>query len=245
MAQAIREITVRKGLDPRECALVAFGGAGAQHAAAVAEQLGVREVVIPVHGSVLSAVGLLTAATRITSARALLLPLEGLVSPAVEDAFVELGAESAARLGGAAEGAEVIAERFLGLRYVGQTHEVPVAFAADVEVVRERFEADHERLFGTRLGDPIELVDCWLTLTIPRPVPPGIWRYRRGERAAAGVAERRVLLVDDVVDVHERGALEGAVDGPCLVEEEQSVTWVPEGATVRPVSGHLVVELQA
>src|SRR6185503_6871339 len=60
MAQTIREITVRQGVDPRDCALVAFGGAAPQHATGVAGELGIGEVIVPAHGSVLSAVGLLT-----------------------------------------------------------------------------------------------------------------------------------------------------------------------------------------
>src|SRR4029079_9693000 len=99
MAGAIREITVRKGIDPRECALIAFGGAGAQHAAEVASTLDRTEVVIPAHASVLSAVGLMTAPLRVISARTLLLPVAGIASPAVAAAYEGLRAGGGQRVG--------------------------------------------------------------------------------------------------------------------------------------------------
>ena len=84
IAQAVREITVQQGTDIREFALVAFGGAGPQHAAGVAAELGIRQVVIPNHCSVLSAIGLLTADLKVFAAQTGLFPIDALAERAVQ-----------------------------------------------------------------------------------------------------------------------------------------------------------------
>lgn len=240
MAQAIREITVRKGLDPRACALIGFGGAAAQHAAAVAAQLEIRSVVLPVHGSILSAVGLLTAPARITSARSVLVPLGEAAMPWLQAVLADLEREAVARLGDT--NADLIAEWHLGLRYVGQSHEVPIEFTPEVESLLDRFESAHEVLYGTRLGDPVEIVDCWATVVELAPVPEGIWTPIPSP-ASSAPSNRRLVLVDSDVRVVSRDAITDPILGPCLVEEPRSVTLVPPGTTARLESGHLVVEL--
>ncbi|MDX6600232.1 MAG: N-methylhydantoinase, partial [Gaiellales bacterium] len=193
MAQAIREITVRRGIDPRGSLLIAFGGAGAQHAAAVAAQMGIRHIAIPAHGSVLSAVGLLSADTRITSARTVLGPLGLIGSDELERVFQELAREASERI--VAGDGEVVAERSVGLRYVGQSHEVAAPYDENPATIEQAFEDAHERLFGTRLGDPIEIVECWVTLTQPSSLPAG---RSTGEDVrldgAGATASRRLLL---------------------------------------------------
>ncbi len=245
MAQAIREITVRKGIDPRECTLIAFGGAGAQHAAEVAAALDMRDAVIPAHASVLSAVGLMTAPTRVVSARTVLLPLGALGSTELAAAYDELGADAARRLGPvAAEAEEVLVEQFVAVRYVGQWHHLAVPFDADDARLTARFEDEHERLYGTRLGDPLEIVECSVALTISEEFPESIWRMSDGERGFGDeLASRYVFLADEVVPVHARSALTAEVSGPCVIEEAQSATWVPPGATARIVGSHLALEL--
>jgi N-methylhydantoinase A len=243
MAQAIRQLTVQQGIDPRLCALTAFGGAGAQHAVAVAEQLGVKQVVIPAHGSVLSALGLLSADVRLTSVRTLLVPLEELESDRVRTVYQELQDDAVRRLGAPA-GAELVSERFVGLRYVGQSHMVPVSRVGDAQTVAARFEDEHERLFGTRLGDPVEVVDCWVTVTQLRPQSAEMWSKLSEDAARpAGMKQRRVALEGVEVPIFWRGGFEAEVQGPCLIEEAHSVTYVPAGATVRQEATHLVIEL--
>jgi N-methylhydantoinase A len=243
MAQAIRQVTVQKGIDPRLCALIAFGGAGAQHATAVAEQLGITNVVIPAHGSVLSAMGLLSADISITSVRTMLVPLEELQSERVQNVYRELNEDALRRLG-TTNGSEMSAERFVGLRYVGQSHMVPVNAAGDLQAVAERFENEHERLFGTRLGDPIEVVDCWVTLTQLRPQSKQVWKLLSdGASPAVAPRPRRLVLEDAEVPVFWRADLKAAVQGPCLIEETHSVTYVPSRAQAHPRRSHLVVEL--
>ena len=244
MAQTIRQITVRKGIDPRECALIAFGGAGAQHAAEVASILDIREVVIPAHASVLSAVGLMTAPLRIISARTLLLPVSGVASPDVAAVFDELAADAVDRLGHVGGDEEALLERFIAVRYIGQWHELTIPFDADPTRLTDRFEDEHERLYGTRLGDPLEIVEVSVALTIAEELPETIWRASKLELAPdEDIPSRYVYLADEVVPVYARTLLPGEVRGPCVIEEAQSVTWVPPGASARIAVEHLVMEL--
>ena len=238
IAQAIREITVQQGTDVRDFVLVAFGGAGPQHAAGVAAELGIRRVVIPNHCSVLSAIGLLTADLKVFAAQTGLFPIEALGERAVQEAYEGLREQAMERLGVHA-GPDVVSERFAGLRYIGQWHYVPLTLCASEtpERLYERFEAQHEVLYGTRIGTPVEIVDIGVTVMQPRERDLAAYLARTdwsqaGEIAAP--ATRRMLLggVRTPVGVHPRSALAVGtrLTGPCLVEEPQSVTWIPAGS---------------
>jgi len=146
MAQAIRRISTERGFDPREHALVAFGGAAGQAACQVAEALGVSEVLCPGYASVLSAYGIGQA--QVASLR------QTGVDAALDDAGLAKAAERLARLEAEAraalteQGAEAGAvRRMLNLRYDGADAELPVASAPLAEL-RTAFEAAHRRLFG-------------------------------------------------------------------------------------------------
>src|SRR5919204_3547725 len=111
------------------------------------------------------------------------------------------------------------------------------------DALARRFEAEHERLFGTRLGDPIEIVDCWVTLTRPRATPDGLWAMAPQESSSPrSTAWRSVILLGSRVAIYDRHSLDSARAGPCLVEEPHSVTVVPTGAMVYPRLHHLIVE---
>jgi N-methylhydantoinase A/oxoprolinase/acetone carboxylase beta subunit len=142
MVRAMRVMTVERGLDPADFALLAFGGAGPLHAASVADELGIERVLVPGDGGVFSALGLAAADRRRDETRTVLLP-EGQITP------VRL-----AELIGDAD--QVTWE----LRYRGQSFELAVAdTSADPSRLRELFEASHEARYGYREpGAPIELV---------------------------------------------------------------------------------------
>jgi N-methylhydantoinase A len=241
MAQAIREITVRQGIDPRSCVLVAFGGAGPQHAAGVAAELGIHQIAIPWNASVLSALGLLTADIETSSTRTVLVPLERLESDEMRTTLSVLVDDAMARLD-LTSADELIVRRFGGLRYVGQSHEVTVALDPGVETVDERFARQHELLYGTKLSGPVEIVDVWVTVTsLVQTRPRG-----SADAVVATVSEgfeRELRLIDAAVPVYQREVIATARDGPCLVEEANSVTFVPAGARAYAQSGHLVLEL--
>lgn len=244
MAQAVRQVTVRHGIDPRSCALVAFGGAGGQHATGVADELELGTVVIPAHSSVLSAVGLLTADVRVSETRTLLAPVETIGTPETDAVFEELRTEAAARLEGA-DVPDLLTERWVGLRYADQWHELPLPVAGDPASLGERFEAEHERRFGTRLADPVQVVDCWVTLVGLRP-DVAIGEAASAEASPATGGTRELRLFDAEVPVLTRDDLGPAGQaGPALVAEGSTVTVVPPGRRAVLQAGHLLLRSDA
>jgi 5-oxoprolinase (ATP-hydrolysing) len=146
MAQAVRRISTERGFDPREHALVAFGGAAGQVACQTAEALGVDQVLCPRYGSVLSAWGIGQAQVTALRQAGVEAPLgaEGLA--AAEAALARLGGEVRADMAAqAAQTGEV--RRTLRLRYDGADAELPVALS-DAATAKAAFEAAHQRLFG-------------------------------------------------------------------------------------------------
>ncbi|HEX7167078.1 MAG TPA: hydantoinase/oxoprolinase family protein [Acidimicrobiales bacterium] len=146
MVQAVRAVTVERGVDPRDVALVAFGGAGPLHACALADALGMPAVVVPPRAGVLSAVGMLCAPRQVDLVRSW--PDPGRVDErAIEDALVDLATVASRALGG---GATV--DVAVDCRYAGQSHELTVP---DVPA----FPAEHRRRNGYAREDaPIEVV---------------------------------------------------------------------------------------
>jgi N-methylhydantoinase A/oxoprolinase/acetone carboxylase beta subunit len=133
MEEAVRAVTVARGVDPRDLVLVAFGGAGPLHACAIADVLGMRAVLIPARAGVLSAVGLVASPRRRELVRSW---SGGADRPAIEVALARLGAEALALVGA---GAAV--EAALDCRYVGQSHEITVPSV-------DEFHAEHARRNG-------------------------------------------------------------------------------------------------
>ena len=243
MAQTIREITVSQGLDPRDCVLVAFGGAAPQHATGVANELGIGEVVIPAQGSVLSAIGLLTAELKASAVRSVLRPADAIAAEEFGELLADLEEEARDRLG-EAEGDALIVTLSAGLRYEGQSHELTVALGGTPEAVVARFEDAHERLYGTRLGDPVEIVDARVDVHNARGVrnTRGLLQLADAEPASESAA-RECLLFGKSVPTQPRSALSGSVSGPCLVEEGNTITVIPAGGTAKLVGPHLVVTI--
>jgi N-methylhydantoinase A/oxoprolinase/acetone carboxylase beta subunit len=177
MEEAVRAVTVARGVDPRELALVAFGGAGPLHAVAIAEALGMKAVIVPPRAGVLSAVGLLTSPRRREVVRSYPAVAD---DPALDDIATSVSAEARALVG---DGADV--EVAYDCRYVGQSHELTVAAPAD-------FPSEHERRNGhARPGAPVEVVAVRARATAAAPLAvtdlPAIARTK--VRGPAVVAE--------------------------------------------------------
>ncbi len=230
MAQAIREITVFQGIDPREHTLVAFGGCGPQHAAEVAREVGMRSVIVPWMPSVFSALGLLGASLARSESRTVLAPVnaEGIASAAA--VLEELEARATASLTEDPVVEDVAVTRVGYLRYVGQSHELPVTLQAlDADAIRTAFEDAHEHRYSTRLGDPVELVDLRVTaIGVVGEPPPPVWTGGRADPAPVAMAE----TADGATPVFAREDLAAGVrlHGPALIEESDSTTYVPTDA---------------
>ncbi len=234
MVRALRVISVERGLDPRDFVLVAFGGAGAMHACALADELGMRTVLVPRAGGVLSALGLAISDLRRDYSAPVLGEVDaGRLSAACE----ELERRAREDLDGPA------CRRRADLRYRGQAFELTVEADAPDALV-ERFHAAHERRFGYRMEEEaVELVAARVVATIEVD-KPGL---SEESRPAASPERRRVHTGEGWQDVEvwrrdELGA--GAeLDGPAIVEFSEATCVVAEGwgGTIDEV-GTLVLE---
>jgi N-methylhydantoinase A/oxoprolinase/acetone carboxylase beta subunit len=239
MAQTIRSITIERGRDPRDFALVAFGGAGPLHAAELADMLGVPEVLVPPHPGITSATGLLTSDLRYDSMRTVF-AVEGSVDgDALNAQFAELAAQLGGRLerdGAAADQVEV--ERFLDCRYVGQGYElrIPVGPEGYTDATLEAFHRAHEAEYGRALTDPIEIVNLRVVVTGPRP------KLSRVEVGSGTLEEATVATTtsvwrtaDGLAELPTRHLLreqlpaDEPIPGPAIVHQRDTTIVVPPG----------------
>ena len=234
--QALRRVSVERGLDPRRYALVAFGGAGPLHAALLARELGVARTVIPPAPGHFSALGMLLGDLRADAVRTHVGPLE----PAtIGPLFVELEAEAAAEL--EHEAGERRAERFARLRYVGQEHtlEVPLDEGRiDVGLIarlRERFDAASEETYAFRLPTAVEIVEARVSVSAARDerlewstdaAPAPELRAREVDLDQHGGVQRASVVERRALHQGERLA------GPCIVEEPAATVLVLPGQSV-------------
>jgi N-methylhydantoinase A len=227
MVRALRVMTVERGVDPRELALLCFGGAGGLHAADIADELGMTRILCPRASGVLAALGLVVSERRRDVQRSVLLAGEALTSEALRREADALAGRAREQLGDAGADVRVSAE----LRYRGQAFELAVEAHGDAEALREAFHAAHEEAYGFR--DPegeVELVTLRATATEPGPDV---------DAAAAGAAtagaERATRRARFRGEEHEAAVLRGepepgtAVAGPALVELPESTLAVPPG----------------
>jgi N-methylhydantoinase A len=238
MTRALRVISVERGLDPRDFALVAFGGAGAMHACALADELQMRTIIVPKAAGVLSALGLAISDVRRDYVEALLCPLDELREDRLERAFADLEQRARDQL----EDPDLA--RTADLRYRGQSFELTVD-GREAERLAERFHERHEQRYGYRMDDePLELVNVRLTATIRVEKPALREDPFDGEGATT---RRRATFEGDwtEVDVHDRTRMGAGSDvrGPALVELREATCVVAPGWAGRvDGAGSLVLE---
>jgi N-methylhydantoinase A len=245
MIRAIKAVSSERGRDPRDYALVAFGGNGPLFAASMAAALMIRRVVIPPSAGVFSSYGLLYSeiAYHFTKTRKALL---GAIDPAEISVILgELEGEARARLAadGFADG-QIALERRAALHYQGQSFELEVPVprgAVDPAVlaaIDEAFSVEHERTYGHRAGaeEPVELV----TLKV---VGRGVPDVPRAALAARAELPKGVVIAEPLrqayfgpvhgwqqTRVFNRADLVAPLEGPCIVEEYDSTCVVPPGS---------------
>ncbi len=252
--RAIRVVSVERGHDPREFALVAYGGAGPLHAPSVAAALGIDSVLVPRAAGTLSALGLLVSDVRYETSTSRVRALSAVDPPAVEETFADLATEGEASLSGDVPESRWRIDRRADLRYRGQSHEltvpVPDPFdAAAVRTVAERFHDRHERRYGhASPEEPVELVTLRVVargvVDPPDRTPPST----AGDPTDA-VGETRTVTFDGTpvgTRVYDRADLpaESTFDGPAVVEGAETTAVVPPDAAARVTGdGGLVLEV--
>ena len=243
MINALKLVSIQRGHDPRDFALMVGGGGGAMHGASLGRELGVKEIAVPRFPGLFSAWGMLATAPRRDFMRTALQRAETLEIAALRALFAELRAEAEDYF--AAEGGHgtVTAACHIDMRYAGQEHAVTVPIDLDGtsrESLLDAFHAAHERAYTFRLADtPVELVTFRLTATadVARPeLTPWVAEGRSAEAAARGM--RPVDFGEDgrhETAVFDRDLLPPGFEaaGPLIVEEPSSTTLVCPGQRVR------------
>jgi N-methylhydantoinase A len=239
MANAIREITIEQGYDPADFTLVAFGGAGPMHATQVAQELGIREVLVPIFPGNLSALGLLTSDQRHELVRTFLRRLSVLDAGELEAALRSHEADGRSQL--LAEGFPDEAIRFahsLDMRYARQAFEIAVDLPPGlpgVEGLRKAFLETYERRYGhADPGAEIEVVNVRTAAigVTPKPEIPG---YRGATKTVAqAITGQRMTVFHGVArecPVYDREQLpaRAGFEGPAVVEEAGATTVIFPG----------------
>jgi N-methylhydantoinase A len=252
MTAAIKEITIMRGIDPRDFALMMYGGAGPLHAAAIAEELGIARVIIPPMPGNFSAFGLLVADIRHDFARGRVVATQALPFAELQATFAALEEEGRAAL--KAEGVSELAMRFerrLDMRFIGQAFElsVPVpADAADMAAIDRAFQQVYERRYAHAVADPAEIVTFRLTAlgVVPKPSVPkpnGVAPSAEGARSGMRPMAFDDRFRDTPIYARERVPPGEPINGPAAIEEAGTTTIVPPGTTaIVDPHGNLILE---
>ena len=257
MVNALRLVSIQRGWDPREFALVAFGGAGPVHACRLAAEMEIPVTVIPASPGTFSATGLLVTDLKRDYSTTRIERADRLDLSAVEAVYAGLeaqGREALEREGIPAGDTGYL--RQADIRYVGQSYELTLPLPegklddAGISGVLEEFHREHDRAYGfSAPEEPVEFVAHRLTAT-GRIAKPRLWEWQGGgsDPSKAGKESRPVYFAESggFVDcpVYDRYGLGAGcvVEGPCVVEEKDSTTVIhPEFAAEVDGFGNLVV----
>ena len=255
MAEAMRLLTIDRGLDPREFTLVAFGGAGPLHAADLASLLGMRRVVVPIYPGVFSALGALLADARFDYVKSRITFSENIDPDVVEQDFAELEERAAADFEreGFADAPRII--RSIDFRYYGQNWELEVQIPGgevtmqSIEESRLRFDAEHERQFGWSFPESdYELVNFRVTAVAARSTVELPELESGPLPAPARMGDAYFHDAGDYVatPIYRRGELcaGNEIAGPAIVVEDDATTLVPPEWKARVESyGNMIMEL--
>ncbi|MEX2148058.1 MAG: hydantoinase/oxoprolinase family protein [Candidatus Rokuibacteriota bacterium] len=251
MLRALRLVSVQRGYDLREFALIAYGGAGPLHAGALARECGIGRVVVPAHSGAFSALGCLVSPLRYDAVQTHRARLDGWDAKVVGDRFRALEAQCVQPLldeGHARE--QVHVARSADLRYLGQNYELEVEYGdGSLSALRAAFEQRHRLLYGYATGEGVECVNLRVVASVAREAvaaaPPAV-SGRTGPLGHHPAYFREVGQV--ALPRHDRAGLGVGVtvEGPALIEDEWSTTIVyPGQRCAADAHGHLVIDTGA
>jgi N-methylhydantoinase A len=242
MAQAIRTITVEKGIEPRDFAIVAFGGAGPMHAAFLAEELEIREIIVPPWPGAFSAWGMLQAKLRHDLSVAFYERASEVDLTELAAALDRLGRQGrAALLHEGVAGDQIGTEWTADMRYVGQEYTVSVSIDQQevsnngfLDSIDERFNEAHSRRYGhANPGAPIEFVVLRASVLGDLGRTPSDERSLTNGTSRAAYSRREVVfkreVEDAVVAMRDQLRPGSAIAGPSIIEDETATTVVPPG----------------
>lgn len=257
MINALKLVSVRRGYDPRDFVLIAFGGGGAMHAGALMRELRAKKAIVPTQPAVFSAWGMLTTDLRRDYLRTHVTRTDHVDAEELNDIYTGMGAQAVADM--APEGVspeDIVFQRFADMRYLGQEHTVKVPLpggeirAETLPEINERFHELHRQTYSFRLETPVELVNYHLT-AFGRVQTPEIKKLS-GEGLSLEGARKGTRRVNfDELGFHEaaiyereRLPLNEPISGPLVVEEPSTVTVVfPDQRLVRDAYDFLHIEM--
>jgi N-methylhydantoinase A len=260
MSLAVRAVSVKKGVDPRDATLIAFGGAGPLHAVAIAREIFIPKVVVPKVPGTFSALGMLMASWRQDFVRTLYGLLGSLDARQVDAAFAELAEAGRRQLQRDRIDENAADFTFLAdLRYVGQEHAIairvrdPKLLSGDFSPLRALFDAEHDRRYGQAAPDErLEIVNVRLVVTAARPdTLAEQWLSERWLPETPVADQWREVIFSDSTNavrtliVWRPSLAAGArIDGPAVIEEPNATTLIHPGdvATVSD-AGHLIIDV--
>lgn len=221
MSQALRVISVQRGHDPRDFTLMCFGGAGGLHLCELAESLEIQTAVVPIHGGVLSALGMLTARPGRELAQTLQTQTDAITASDLMSTLNELAQKGQNEL--AEESVNNVARRdSLDLRYTGQTFTLNLPFDGDLTEIEGRFHDAHKKQYGHSIPRPVEILNCRVHLEGTGSAPE---LTRLDSPIEQESAESMGI---QVFSRRELGSGQQA-NGPALVIEDHSTTYVKTG----------------
>lgn len=217
MAKAISIVSLERGRDPREFTMFAFGGAGPVHACDLADEMGIRTIIVPLHAGLFSAYGLIVGDVTRSFSAPVMGPPRGL-----KGRFARLEAEAKREM--ESEGFRSFkTERSLDARYKGQSHELLLPYSGDDSVVSD-FQERHRSLYGYASRDPVQVVNIRVRARVPGAELA--WPRRGSPGEPKAVARRPAWVGGSArdVDVFTREGLPhgSSGKGPCIIEEYDS-----------------------
>jgi N-methylhydantoinase A len=240
IVRAIQLVSTERGRDPRDYALVPFGGAGPLHAARIAEELGISTIVVPPNAGVISAYGLVASDYTKFDAVTRKMKLDETAAKEAGKTFGEMRARLAAQFADMKLPGDLVYTHTLDMRFVGQAFEVGVEIPADrlgsldAAYLSELFADAHHRTFmhGANLDRPVEIVTLRVGATLPIGTLPKLDREKLAARAPD---QAKIFHGEAWLDCerHTAEALTPAqkIVGPAVIEGHTATTWVAPGWT--------------
>lgn len=255
MSDAVRLVSIRKGYDPRDFALVAFGGAGALHGAALAKDLHIPVVLVPPNPGVTSALGCLLVDITHDISQMYLSKVEDVSVDEMNKSFRALEKEGRDRLSNEGVGdKEMVFQRFIDLRYVGQWRSMSIPIGADVASLDEtvaRFHEEHGREHNySRPDAPVEIYRLIVKATGITRKAAFAKHKLNGHLLPEPIARRQVRFDEEPkrldTPVYDRDALHPGVvvQGPAVIEQLDSTILVPPGVNAE-IDQHLTIKMSA
>lgn len=251
MSRALRVMSIQRGIDPKTLTLVPFGGAGALHVCALADNLHMSRVMVPVHAGVLSAFGMVVAPHSRDSSHTINLLLEARLATQMQEQISEqlkiLSRRGIAEL--KSEGineAQISTHYSVDLRYAGQSYTLNVPWTEQtgaLDIALQAFHELHRKRYGHQHDQPVELVNVRVKVSAP-PVTLSLPELTQATENTLVTAKRQVYGIDSAVPVYQREQLYSGhkLEGPALIVEQVSTTWLaPDWQCVVDPVGNLIL----